>query len=140
MIPTHIILHHSLTKDSETVSWQAIRKYHVGELGWSDIGYHFGIELINERYEIICGRPMNAVGAHCYQEGMNRKSIGICMVGNFDEIEPNVKQMAALKNLLKALMEVAGIPKENIHMHREFAQYKSCPGTKFPFEALIASL
>jgi len=53
MKPILIINHHSLTKDSGSVSWGAIRKWHMGLIGGEDnyytnhpmidIGYHFGL-------------------------------------------------------------------------------------------------
>lgn len=140
MIPTDITLHHSLTTDTGTVSWNAIRRYHTHELGWTAIGYHFGIELVGDRYEVLLGRMMNVPGAHCKEEHMNSKSLGICFVGNFDLHPPEDSQLMVGKNLLRALMEILNIPKERIYRHSDFAKYKTCPGLLFPFTELINSL
>lgn len=140
MKPKAIVIHHSLTVDGATVSWPAIRKYHINELGWKDIGYHWGIEQVGESFEILKGRMDNECGAHCKQAGMNKKSISICLVGNFDECEPPVAMMQKLKRLLRWLMELYKIPVEAIYPHNFFAKYKTCPGKAFPFNQLIADL
>jgi len=137
MQPSHIIIHHSLTDDGRTVSWDAIRWYHVKTNGWTDIGYQAGIELIGSRYEILMGRMLTEAGAHTV--GMNEKSIGICMVGNFDLAPPPAAQFDLLVRFTRSLMEIFGIPIENVKRHADYAP-KSCPGTQFPWEQFLGRL
>jgi len=131
----YIMIHHSLTRDSSTVSWQAIRHYHVAKLGWNDIGYHFGIELVNGQYEVLIGRMLNEDGAHCREAAMNRLAIGICFIGNFDEDNLPDHQRSLGVRLVKSLMAPFGIPADHVVRHHDFAPYKSCPGTRFPWAA-----
>lgn len=128
---THIILHHSLTEDGPTVSWQAIRNYHVNTLGWRDVGYHWGVEWIHRGYEVLMGRPMDQDGAHT--RGMNDRAIGICVTGNFDVQTPVSAMFARLVPLLRFLSDVFEIPVDNIEGHRDYAS-KSCPGKNFSVE------
>jgi len=129
VIPKYIILHHSLTKDSGTVSWGAIRGYHVGVLGWRDIGYHVGVERIRDDYEILLGRMLNVPGAHT--RGMNHVSIGVCFMGNFDLAPPSPELWEKGITVVKWIREVFSIPINHVQGHRDYASYKSCPGKKF---------
>jgi len=160
----YIILHHSATRDGNAFDWQAIRRFHKswrydgkiiteqeaherigrGEKGilspWRDIGYHFGIEKINDFHEILIGRLFGEPGAHCRQNGMNAQSWGICFVGNYDEEEvlPEIWNFGL--KLVKQLMMLGRIERENVKGHREFADYKSCPGSKFDLEKFWGEL
>ncbi len=137
---THIMIHHSLTEDGRTVSWQAIRRYHVTEQKWLDIGYHFGIELINDHYEVLVGRDLDRDGAHCV--GMNAKAIGICLVGNFDASPVPAAQWNRAAALVRSLMKELDIPIDNVVPHRDYAP-KSCPGKLFDmasFRRVIGAL
>lgn len=138
MKPEYIIVHHSLTKDSGTVSWGAIRKYHMGR-GYIDIGYQFGIELVNDQIEILAGRMPDQWGAHTLG-GYNTKSIGICLIGNFDEAPPPKEQMAKLVELTRYLMRAYGISKVNVLGHREADPSRTCPGKLFDMDAFRKSL
>jgi N-acetylmuramoyl-L-alanine amidase len=153
MSKTHIVIHHSLTKDSETVSWGAIRKYHTDPAGpykMIDIGYHLGIELLRDQYEILFGRMPDRIGAHCKEANMNRIGIGICVVGNFDVEEPPDATIALLDRVVRWLMRTYNIPYQNVIGHREAGlivgkdwrkgEYKTCPGKLFPLEEFRESL
>ena len=125
-----IVIHHSLTRDGQTVNWDAIRRYHKS-MKWIDVGYHFGVEIINGRYQILVGRPLMAVGAHCYQQGVNTRSIGVCVVGNFDLRRPDEKCFDMLIPFISHLLKAFKLSPNAIYGHRDFANYKSCPGKMF---------
>lgn len=123
--PQYIIIHHSATKQGDA---ETFRKYHIEINGWKDIGYHYVIN--NGTYKpdglIEVGREENDIGAHAL--GYNDKSIGICLVGNFDEDKPTEKQLKSLRKLCRYLMQKYNIPIQNVLGHRETGAKKSCPG------------
>lgn len=127
--PKKIIAHHSLTKDSETVSCGAIRNYHINTLGWSDIGYHAVVEFARDQYEVFFGRPWDIPGAHT--KGHNGDSLGICFIGNYDEQPPSDRMLEVGAKIIKFWMRLYGISEENIYRHHDFAPYKTCPGKLF---------
>jgi N-acetylmuramoyl-L-alanine amidase len=71
-----IIVHCSATREGQDISVDTIRKWHVEGRGWSDIGYHFYIDVHGNIHK---GRDIAKIGAHC--KGQKRKSIGICDAG-----------------------------------------------------------
>ena len=130
--PEYIIIHHSLTNDSGTVSWSAIRKWHIEHNGWRDIGYHYGIEMVKKVPEIFVGRFEGHSGAHTRY--YNKKSIGICLVGNYDAKEPEPEKLNLLIQLTKNIAFRYDIPIKNVLGHCQLANYKSCPGDLFDLD------
>ena len=136
-----IMVHHSLTKDSGTVSWWAIEKYHREDPKhlWRDIGYHAGVELVTAdpglvgyEYQALLGRPESAVAAACPQGGMNELALHVCCVGNFDLAPPPPGLVRCLvRRVLLPWMSEYGIPPERIVRHHDFNPAKSCPGTQW---------
>ena len=118
-----IIIHCSATPEGRDVKMETIRDWHL-KRGWSDIGYHYVIELDGK---IVPARPLERIGAHC--RGENTSSIGICYVGGVDkDMKPKDTrtdaQRAALHSLLYDLTD--NFAKATIHGHNEFSS-KACP-------------
>ena len=138
----YIIIHHSLTKDQHTVDWQAIRRYHTEILGWSDIGYHYGIEKVNNHLECMIGRPIYMQGAHC--KGHNWNSIGVCVVGNWDKerCPHRTLEMLAARIIIPLLLTKRS-PRnfiDNIVGHHFFNHDKTCPGKLFSMGELRGAI
>jgi hypothetical protein len=135
MNASRIIIHHSATVDGRTFSWSAIKRYHTETLGWLDVGYHAGVELVDDDFFAIIGRPWDMDGAHTI--GQNSQALGICFVGNFDEYEPEDEMLETGAEVVRTWMRLYNIPVTAIHKHSEY-QNKTCPGTQFRFSELLS--
>lgn len=105
-----------------------VRRWHMEDRGWSDIGYHF---LIDRNGKVATGRPMSRNGAHV--KGHNRGTIGICLIGGHGSAETDSfgehftgDQAVALRKLLADLQRQYG-PNLRVRGHNEVAA-KACPG------------
>jgi|GEM_PF-1206058 len=122
--PERIIIHHTAFpsikeyKGFETI--KKIQKEHIKK-GFSDIGYHF---LIDPEGKIIIGRNIYFEGAHT--KSKNKKSIGIALIGNFEEEKPNKKEINSLKKLIFILKRFFKI--KEIKTHKDYNKNTLCPG------------
>jgi hypothetical protein len=125
-----IIVHHSLTSDGRVVDFRSILNYHTKVLGWEDIGYHRIVEKIGDGFFVLCGRDEEKIGAHCKDHNLD--SLGICFVGNYDLEEPNEEMLReGVRRAIIWWMYRYGINLNQIYFHRDFCDYKTCPGLKF---------
>lgn len=135
--PEFIIIHHSGTDQGDATTF---RKYHIEKRKFVDIGYNYVIN--NGTYKpdglIEKGRDEHIQGAHCI--GYNNKSIGICLVGNFNNYTPTTKQMESLLLLCKNIMERYNIPPEKVLGHNETGNRTDCPGKFFDMDELRKKL
>ena len=72
---------------------------------------------------------------------MNDKSIGVCIVGNFDDADEaramlTDGRLVTAVRLVNRLANMFNVPAGRICPHRQFAPYKSCPGKFFPWDLL----
>lgn len=128
--PTEVILHHSA---SLVDNFNSIQSYHITDPShlWENIGYQWVIERGGALKQ---GRPENYHGAHVKEDGVNSRSIGICLCGDIDKKLPDEGQIATLKNLLYRISKQYNISPDNVYPHRHYAlnasgkPYKSCFG------------
>ncbi len=78
-----VFIHCSASDNPKHDNVETIRQWHK-ERGWSDIGYHFYIDKLGQRFK---GRDIEKIPAA--QVGHNKGSIAICLGGlnNFTELQ-----------------------------------------------------
>jgi len=119
-----IIVHCTATPEGRNVTVDEIRRWHVEERNWSDIGYHW-IVTLNGTLEK--GRPEHIQGAHA--KGFNKNSIGLCYVGGVDEdMKPKDTRTEGQKGTIKCILEdlKGRYPNAEIIGHRDVSS-KACP-------------
>ena len=137
-----IVIHHSGCDYGDR---NHIDKCHKAR-GFDGVGYHFIIN--NGVFQNGFGKPDGLVeisyrwkkqltAAHCRVIGdrsnyWNIHSIGICLIGNFENTTPTEKQWKSLVKLVKFLQQRYHIPSTRICGHRDVKPTK-CPGTNFSF-------
>jgi len=98
-----IIVHHS--GSPRTTRLAEIRRWHVQDRGFDEIGYHFVIEGDGLT---LRARDIHYIGAHA--AGANEDSIGVSVVGDNTRLEHawSHGQILSLRQLVATLQDVFG--------------------------------
>jgi hypothetical protein len=105
-----IVIHHtaeSLDKvaDDETLI-RAIYAYHARTKWWGDIWYHY---IIGQRGEIYEGRAWGDYVEWAHVYGNNRGTVGISVIGNYNELHLNKDQKVWLISAVEYVARKYGI-------------------------------
>ncbi len=112
--PRIVVIHHTATCNfppDPAAEVRAIYAFHTITRGWGDIGYHALVDADGQIYEGRRGRDVDpfgrlprdvfsfgVVGAHA--SGYNHGSVGIALLGDFQELAPTAAAWDALEEIL----------------------------------------
>lgn len=135
-----IIIHHTATTsdlDNPKAAIRAIYYYHTVTRGWGDIGYNYIIDPEGNIYEGRYGGEKVVAG---HTSGYNTGSIGIAVLGNYQESDVPYEVLEALATLVGDKADRYNITvddssrfrgkwSDNVMGHRDAAS-TACPGQK----------
>ncbi|MCB2117898.1 MAG: N-acetylmuramoyl-L-alanine amidase [Rhodobacteraceae bacterium] len=132
-----IVIHCSATRPAwmefatTTAKVAEIRRWHMQDRGWRDIGYHW---IIDRDGTVRAGRDEAQIGAHVV--GHNTGTLGICLIGGHggsvdDTFHDHFTdaQEVALRRLIREIKGRTSI--ERISGHNQYAA-KACPSFYVP--------
>lgn len=135
-----IVIHHTATTkdlDKPELAVQNIYEYHTKYKKWGDIGYHY---LIAPDGKIFEGRKggRSVIGGHALP--VNKTTIGIAVLGNYQDEEPSEAVLASIIKLSRALSVEYGIEPDKKYIYKREAfesimghrdnDNTACPGEK----------
>lgn len=121
---TAIVVHHSATK-GQTI--RSIAEFHATRKGWPAIAYHFAIGYDGKVY------LLNNVDRRTnHAQGVNSRTIGVCLIGNYQE-QPVPPEVVKAWVHLRAYID-ATYGQKAVLWHRD-TKVTLCPGD-YAIEAL----
>lgn len=114
-----IIIHHgnSIIGGSKSISENFIKNNKLS------IGYNIVIDEYGEGYFCL---NLNEVGIHVSKDEVNNRSVSICLLGDFHNDGPTVKQITKTFKCIKYLQKL--LPNiNNIYGHGEIDKDNDCP-------------
>lgn len=129
-------LHHAAGWGAKTLeegkaAVKSIQDFHQNGRGWSDIGYHFLVDMAGNIYQ---GRPETVLGAHV--GGANTGNIGVCLLGCYHPPETSIPcydemSYSSEQSLIKLyawISDTYGVEPKLLKGHRDYFGTTSCPG------------
>lgn len=140
----YIVVHNSGTRQG---SAKAFEHYHRYVRGMSNgMAYHFvignGTSTGNGQIEIGNRWHRQIQGGHVHSDYLNNISVGICLVGDFNNQRPTPIQLASLEELINFVRDRVGRvngQKAVVRPHRDINPPRwptDCPGDEFPYSFL----
>ena len=116
----YVVIHCADTPADMDVGAADIRRWHVDERGWDDVGYHW---IVKRSGQLEPGRDQRLQGSHAL--AVNSKSIGVCLVGRGDNYTED--QMYTLHNVIQTIRDMH--PEIEVIGHSDVEPKKPhCPG------------
>ena len=135
-----IVIHHSATPVDDAMNMHRVHKARGMKNG---LAYHFVISNGSRKAtdgEIHLGGRWTGQldGGHMKKSSLNKTSIGICLIGNFELRAPTSKQLSALEGLCEYLMKKCRIGHSSVTTHKLLhPNHTKCPGKYFSLPSFI---
>ena len=117
-----VVVHHSAGSNTPKDYTEEVRNiyvFHTQSNGWNDVGYNFLIGRDGSIFEGRDGQGLidgdNVLGAHFC--GQNSGTMGICLMGNFNDVQPSDVSLAALDQLIGWKLKKEGLQPVGTSLH-----------------------